>query len=382
MLVESSLRHSAYALFTIDPMVSARTIDRKQWLGYRWERHGLAVAATKSTIDDLLVLGIRTGRNFGEQQALVARTDKIGSTKVADVIGPDGPLSAVWSARGAPHVHRATHLHFVCDAFAPQPSDEGGEQYVETVAVVADAITSVLSSTMSKSDVSSLVSERVPAELLVWCERCTSRHVPDGTFRAAGRRVQALIDADPSSGAAVMMPPPAVKQIAVDDAPRAMLGTYLRVNGPTSRAQYRDWAGAGTAAVASLWKQCSDNLIRVQVDGKASDAPESVVDALATAAPAEGAVLVPPNDPYLRQVDRTLLVADKERRQQIWRALSPPGAVLIDGDVAGTWRYRRAEHGITVSAFDTVTAAARADIEASAEKIAAIVDDDLDVRWQ
>lgn len=273
-------------------------------------------------------------------------------------------------------------MHFVRDAFAPQPSDDGGEHYIETVAVVAEAISAVLTSPMSKSDVSSLVSKRVPAKLLTWCEPCKADHVPDGTFRAAGRQAEALIGADPRSGATVMTPPPAVKQIAVEDPARAMVETYFRINGPTSRAQYRDWAGAGTAAVASLWKQCSDNLIRVQVDGKASDAPESVVDALATAAPAEGAVLVPPNDPYLRQVDRTLLVADKERRQQIWRALSPPGAVLIDGDVAGTWRYRRAEHRITVTAFDTVTAAARTNIEASAKAIASIVDDDLDVRWQ
>jgi hypothetical protein len=65
-----------------------------------------------------------------------------------------------------------------------------------------------------------------------------------------------------------------------------------------------------------------------------------------------GAALVPPNDPYLRQVDRTLLVPDSRRRQEVWRPLSGPGALLLDGEVAGTWRYRRGDRSVSITPFE------------------------------
>jgi len=96
----------------------------------------------------------------------------------------------------------------------------------------------------------------------------------------------------------------------------------------------------------------------------------------------DGVVLVPPNDPYLRQVDRALLVPHRQRRQQVWRALSGPGAVLVDGEVAGTWRYRRGDHALTITLFGSLTASQRAKAEESAHLVAkATGDDEPAVTW-
>ncbi|WP_280476602.1 DNA glycosylase AlkZ-like family protein [Nocardia asiatica] len=50
---------------------------------------------------------------------------------------------------------------------------------------------------------------------------------------------------------------------------------------------------------------------------------------------------------------------DRARRQAVWRALSVPGAVLSDGEVVGTWRYRRADGEVAVTCFERPTARQR-----------------------
>ncbi|MDP8932100.1 MAG: hypothetical protein M3O70_26910 [Actinomycetota bacterium] len=57
-----------------------------------------------------------------------------------------------------------------------------------------------------------------------------------------------------------------------------------------------------------------------------------------------GRILIPPNDPCLRQVDRTLLVPDNRPRQQVWRALWGTRGAAVDGEVAGPWHYRHNDH--------------------------------------
>jgi hypothetical protein len=71
-----------------------------------------------------------------------------------------------------------------------------------------------------------------------------------------------------------------------------------------------------------------------------------------------------------------LLVADSKRRQQVWRALSGPGALLVDGEVAGTWRYRRSDHELTISPFESLGRAQRTKAENNAHLIARATNDD------
>jgi hypothetical protein len=139
---------------------------------------------------------------------------------------------------------------------------------------------------------------------------------------------------------------------------------------------FRDWMGSGNQATAGLWAELGDGLVRVQVEGRRYDLPETLLDAVRKAPAPGGVVLVPPGDPYLRQADRTLLVPDRERRHQVWRPLSGPGAILVDGEVAGTWRYRRTGHEVTITSFGSLTPAQRAKAEQSARLIATVTGND------
>jgi hypothetical protein len=362
-------------------VASTITIDRSHWLGYRWQRHGLDGKSSKDVLDDLLRLGFQDSRPVGSAQSLLVRASTIGSTSVPKAITPDGPLVTMWSVRGAPHTHRVSMLDFARDALAPQETDEGGKAYVEAVEEVADALRAVVKSRTPKGDASADVAGRVSSSLVSYCARCKARHVPDGMFRAAVRQAQLVLGPE-EQRATILYPKPKHKQDKVDDPRLELLNAFFRVNGPISRNSYREWMDGGTAAVGELWERLGDGLVRVQVDGKRHDLPEALLSAVRKASKPSGVVLVPPSDPYLKQVDRTLLVPDAKRRKEVWKALSGPGALLIDGEVAGTWRYRRSDSELTITPFDTVPAAQRT----KAEKAAALVseatgDDQPTVTW-
>jgi len=368
-------------------VAGAIILDRGAWLGYRWRRHGLADGSTEDVLDDLLLLGVQGSRQGGAVQALSARARAVDGASVAGAVTTDGPLVTMWSVRGAPHAHRVNQLDLVRDALAPVESDDGGAAHVAAVEEVARALRAAVRGRTAKGDASAEVTRAVSSSLVSYCQRCAATHVPEGLFRAAGRQAQLVLGPDERRGT-VLYPRPAHRQEPVGADPRLdLLRAYLRVNGPTSRGAYRDWlvggvGNEGAAGVGELWRRLGDELVRVEVDGRRYDVPESLVTAVRAASAPSGVALVPPNDPYLRQVDRVLLLPDARRRKEVWKALSGPGALLVDGEVAGTWRYRRGDRTLTISAFDAVAPARRAAAERAAARVAGATGDPRPaVRW-
>jgi hypothetical protein len=76
--------------------------------------------------------------------------------------------------------------------------------------------------------------------------------------------------------------------------------------------------------------------------------------------------LLPSGDTYflLQGDDRELLVPDVARRSRLWTSRVWPGAVLLDGEIVGTWR--RSEHRLTVQSWRSLTRSARDAIESEA----------------
>jgi hypothetical protein len=76
--------------------------------------------------------------------------------------------------------------------------------------------------------------------------------------------------------------------------------------------------------------------------------------------------LLPSGDAYylLQGDDRALLVPDADQRSALWTSRVWPGAVLLDGEVRGTWR--RANETVTIQTWGRPSRAARHAVEAEA----------------
>jgi hypothetical protein len=87
------------------------------------------------------------------------------------------------------------------------------------------------------------------------------------------------------------------------------------------------------------------------------------------AGPAAAARLLPSGDTYylLQGADRELLVPDAAQRAALWTSRVWPGAVLVGGEIVGTWR--RASADVTVQSWRRLTGAERAAVEAEAASL-------------
>jgi hypothetical protein len=115
----------------------------------------------------------------------------------------------------------------------------------------------------------------------------------------------------------------------------------LHLLGPLTPKQVASYLDSPVKDVLARWPQ---DVVPVEVDGAgAADLLADDVAALTAPpeAPAEPVVrLVGPYDLFLQVRDREVLVPDTARHQALWQAIGRPGAVLVDGEVVGTWRPR------------------------------------------
>jgi hypothetical protein len=99
-------------------------------------------------------------------------------------------------------------------------------------------------------------------------------------------------------------------------------------------------------------------------------------------APAAAARLLPSGDAYflLQGADRVLLVPEAERRSALWTSRVWPGAILVEGEIVGTWR--RAGPAMTVQPWRRLSRAARDAVQAEAEALPLPgVEGRIVVRW-
>ena len=109
-------------------------------------------------------------------------------------------------------------------------------------------------------------------------------------------------------------------------------------------------------------------------------------DEKAFRAPVDGqpapARLLPSGDTYflLQGTDRELLVRDAARRAELWTPRVWPGAVVVAGEVVGTWR--RAGSVVTIQSWRRLSRSARDAVELEAQSFPLpALDGDITVRW-
>ncbi|MBA2560792.1 MAG: winged helix DNA-binding domain-containing protein [Propionibacteriales bacterium] len=294
----------------------------------------------------------------------------------------DDELATVWTVRGAPHLYRREDLPTVAVEVAPFSDADAGKRIfdatkplrsagignIEALDAVAAAMRSVVGEPMVKGDVSTRVTALMGPPYLRFCRPCNATHLYEMPFRLSALRAGLELEAGTSPPVLRRIPHfnRAAQQLDRFDVIRA----YLRLLGPATHKHVADYLDAPLRDVRARWPA---DVVEVTVDGEERWALAADVDQLTEKPEARPTRLLGPFDLFLQARDRQLLVDDPARSKVLWPVLGRPGAVLLAGEVAGTWRPRKSgsKLDVRIDVWTTATASAREVIADEAERLAA-----------
>ncbi|MET0236293.1 MAG: crosslink repair DNA glycosylase YcaQ family protein [Kibdelosporangium sp.] len=353
-----------------------QSVDRGQVLAYRIARQGLHGSATAPGELDVADLGIQDTPPGAARLALGMRTD-------AGL--DDHGLVRAWTIRASPFLHHPQDLPRLAAALWPHSErdalgkvawqrsvmQKSGITATQALRYTAEAMRECITSPTVKGVASAAVSELVPKALVSYCRGCQAEHVFESLFRLAALPGGLRLDLDQS--------PPLL--VPIEDWPgipeeqegtAELIETYLRFVGPASFGDVAAWLTTTQAEVKEVWPQ---GLVEVDVDGRRAWLPESEMDLLLDPPEPPLALLLPTSDPFLQERNKTLLVPDKADHKTMWPMIGQPGAVLVDGDVAGVWRTKasgRRKLEIRITEFAPIGPDARTALADVAGRVAAI----------
>ena len=145
---------------------------------------------------------------------------------------------------------------------------------------------------------------------------------------------------------------------------------YLHVFGIATPDAFTKWAGIAPGEGRDTLQALGRSLTAVATPvGDAWILTRDEPTFRAPAGPTAPARLLPSGDTYflLQGADRELLVPEAERRRALWTPRVWPGAVLMRGEVIGTWR--RAGAAVSMQSWRRLTREERTVIEAEAESL-------------
>lgn len=357
----------------------AVSIDRQQVLAYR-----IAVQQLDRTAKDLAGLAVLDlglpDVNGTAHLAVSARLN----TDVPDL----SSLERIWSFRGAPYFHRPADLKKLAGELWPISEDDAQprlgwqrKQVASSGVTALAALTEVAEAMrveavaarhpLTKGAMSTAVTARIRPELSWWCAGCKVTHVSEQLMRLAGMPAGVRLDLD--SSPLSMSPIP--RWPAVPSKSRGLariVDAYFRLYGPSTPA---DFAGYLSSTLTALKSQWPADLVEIDVSGRKTWLPEKYVDGVRAVKPEPIVRLLGAGDPYLQSRDRDLVVPDKVAQKELWRILGNPGAVLVDGEIAGSWRAKQAGKSrveLTVTEFGVIDPDARDEIADEAQRIATV----------
>jgi hypothetical protein len=164
------------------------------------------------------------------------------------------------------------------------------------------------------------------------------------------------------------VPPP---DIAHAEARLELARRYLHIFGPAGPEAFGKWAAIGVQGAVRAFDDLGTELIPVRTPAGdafilARDESTMREAPMATAA----ARLLPSGDAYTlhtTSAGRALVVPNARRRGELWTPRVWPGALLVAGEVVGTWR--RAQRTVTIQPWQRLSRAAREAVIAEAESL-------------
>lgn len=378
-------------------------VERDQILAFRLASHHLTARLSAGSLAAAAAAcGVQDTPLNTAPLAFHARVAELGPADVGRALTADKSLLGVWSARGAPYVvPTADAAVFTAGAL---PVDQvsfgvflgGWAASLEAAGLsVPELLDAMASAAMQALDGRPLlidelrtqIARRVPA--LKDVSRPSGAHadLPEPLLRALGLLGLVCIAAEPGSDPRLARTDATLartdrwlgRPLRDGDRPPAraeLARRFLHCYGPSTPRAFAEWTTRSVADARDAFALLDEELVEIDAAGTKAWALAADADALADPPQADGIRLLPPQDPYLQQRDRTTLLPDKTLHPRLWRPVRPPGVVLTAGQLVATWRSQRAGKRLTVTVepFAPLATPTRAAIVAEADRIALLRD--------
>jgi hypothetical protein len=208
---------------------------------------------------------------------------------------------------------------------------------------------------MHRKDIEAVVDLGKGATYGVGCWLDMVRVPPTGTW--ARRRADLFAAAESWLGP---------EQVAADDALDHAVRSYLGGFGPASKADVADYLGLGIRELAPALARLELRRFRDEGGAELLDLPRAPLPDADMPAPAR---LLPVWDATLLAHARRTGILPEEHRPRIFNARTPQSVAtfIVDGTVAGTWRYEKGR--IELSPFSRLDPSARRALDDEAERL-------------
>jgi hypothetical protein len=177
------------------------------------------------------------------------------------------------------------------------------------------------------------------------------------------------------------VPPPQVDPI---EARLELARRYVHGYGPTSAPAFSNWAGIAPRLGHAIFEMLKGSLTEVRTPiGRGLILSSDEESFLAEADPPAPVRLLPSGDSFwlLHGEDRDLLVSDPREQSELWTSRVWPGALLVEGQIGGTWR--RADHRLSIRTWRTLSADEREAVEIEAASLPLPeLSSDIQVTWE
>jgi hypothetical protein len=173
-------------------------------------------------------------------------------------------------------------------------------------------------------------------------------------------------------------------RISPAGARRELARRYLHVFGPTTADSFARWAGIARQSGTQTFESIEGELLPVRSPlGDEWLLAEDEAEMLAAERADAPARLLPSGDAYflLDGAERTLLVPREDQRERLWTQRVWPGALLVEGEIRGTWR--RAQHTVRIGAWSRLSRGTREAVELEAHTLPLPgLERPIDVVWE
>ena len=156
--------------------------------------------------------------------------------------------------------------------------------------------------------------------------------------------------------------------LAKSEATQELVRSYLRGFGPASVQEIQQWAGIGIRAIRAALGKLELRRFRAEDGEELVDLPRLPIPDPETPAPAR---FLPVWDATLLVHARRTQILPEEHRPKVFSTRTPQSmpTFMVDGRVVGSWRYEKGR--IELSPFERLSKAARRELDAEAERLAA-----------